>query len=126
MATAASSLDSADPKVVEIDMEPSDMEPSQHAEDDETEPLHRATDADENIDYVLVYERCPEEEEKDKQRAKDLQTMRENFEKSLEDAGLKLTYPDPIPEKRQLVSSWLFLVKNKQTNKQTNKNCLSF
>ena len=119
MATAASNLDSADPKVVEID-----MEPSLHVEDDETKPLHRTMDADENIDYVLVYERCQEEEEKDKQTAKDLQTMREKFETSLVEAGLELTHPDPVPEKRQLViiSSWLFLVKNKQTN----KNCLSF
>lgn len=116
MATAASSLDSADPEVVEID-----MEPSQHIEDDATKPLHRTMDADENFDYVLVYERCQEEEERDdksRTTADKLQEMRNEFEENLRKAGLELRKPEPEKTTRQLVSSWLFSVKTKQTNKQ--------
>lgn len=100
----ASHLYPADPNVVRVDME----EPSSQLEDDETTPL-RTEDSIPNadIDYVLVYERCPEEEDKDeesKEEAKALDGMRKRFEKSLTDARLILEHPDAIPDKRQLVS----------------------
>ena len=119
MATAATNLDSADPDVVKIDIK----EPSQNSEHDETEPLQSAMDTDENIDYVLVYERCQEEEERDdesRERAETLQKMRVEFEKNLKKAGLKLTKLEPEIKTRELVRSWLFLVKT-----QTNKKCRS-
>lgn len=59
--------------------------------------------------YVLVYERCPEDENKDeesKERAEVLEIMREEFEKSLSKAGLILQY-HKIPDKRRLVSTKL-------------------
>lgn len=73
---------------VKIDME----EKSVQEGGDETKLLH----TEESIpnaenDYVLVYERCSEEEDKDeesKEAAEDLVGMRTKFEKSLKEAGL--------------------------------------
>ena len=105
MATAALNLDSGDPNDVTIDLE----ETSQHTEDDATNPLQSAMDADENIDYVLVYERCQEEEKRDESRekAETRQKMRDEFEESLKIAGLELTKLEPEKTKRELVSSRL-------------------
>ena len=113
---ADSHLSPADTGAVRLDIE----DPSLNAEGGgETEPL-RAEDSGKNekIDYVLVYERCPEEENKDedsKRMADDLAGMRKQFETSLgkEGAGLILTYPEPEQMKRPLVSSRLFVLKVK-------------
>ena len=59
MATTTFRLESADPSVVEVD-----MEESEHEEDDQSKPLHCAMGDSVGVDHVLVYE---EEEEKDEQ-----------------------------------------------------------
>ena len=100
MATPDSCLDPTDSSIVKLEIE----EPSLHSEDDANVRLY----SDRKIDYVLVYERCPEDEDKDdesKERAKELETMRNKFEESLRNVGLILEYPDEIPDVRQLVSS---------------------
>ena len=84
-----------------------------HPEDGKTEPLH-TEDSGTNwkIDYVLVYEKCAEEENKDeksKNNADELVRKRNDFERSLsEKAKLKLFYPKQEPMKRHTVSSGLF------------------
>jgi len=83
-------------------------EPSLHSKDDVIVRLcSEDPKPDRIIDYVLVYERCPEDENKDeesKERAEVLEIMREEFEKSLSKAGLILEY-HKIPDKRRLVST---------------------
>lgn len=58
---------------------------------------------EEEYDYVLVYE-----EEEDNDEESKLKDMREQFEKSLTDAGLILTYHHQENATRHLVSSWFF------------------
>lgn len=51
------------------------------------------------IDYVLVYERCPEDEEKDDEDAKkaeEHEEKREAFEKALEEEGLLIERDERI------------------------------
>ena len=68
------------------------VEPSFHAKSSELKGLYlEDTGANEKIDYVLVYERCQEKEDKDneaKEKADKLEGMRKSFEASLESAGL--------------------------------------
>lgn len=57
------------------------------------------------IDYVLVYERCPEDEEKDDEKAKkaeEHEEKREAFEKALEEEGLLI-------EREERISSQVYL-----------------
>jgi hypothetical protein len=51
------------------------------------------------VDYILVYERCPEDEEKDDEdakRAEDQEEKRDAFEKVLEEQGLLIEREERI------------------------------
>lgn len=79
------------------------VEPSFHAKGSEPKGMY-LEDAGPNkkIDYVLVYERCQEKENKDeeaKEKAEKLEDMRRSFEASLESAGLVIERKDhPLPQ----------------------------
>lgn len=81
------------------------VEPSFHAKGSEPKGMY-LEDAGPNkkIDYVLVYERCQEKENKDeeaKEKAEKLEDMRRSFEASLESAGLVIERKDhPLPQVR--------------------------
>ena len=106
-----------------------DIGESHSDEGNQSTPLCRAQDATQYYDYVLVYERCQREEEKDdqcKKRAENLEKMRNQFEESLKRADLKLTKLDPVPTTRQLVRSPPFLVAIRYFFPKLSDICTSF
>lgn len=70
------------------------VEPSFNSKDGKPTGLHlEDAGANKKIDYVLVYERCQEKEnkdEEDKEKAEKHEGMRRAYEASLESAGLLL------------------------------------
>lgn len=82
------------------------VEPSFHSKDGKPKGLYfEGAGSNKKIDYVLVYERCQEKEnkdEEDKEKAEKLEAMRQAFEASLESAGLLIERKEhTLPQVRQ-------------------------
>ena len=93
------------------------VEPSFHAKGSESpKGLYlEGAGTNKKIDYVLVYERCEEKENKDdqtKEKATKLEEMRNAFEASLESSGLIIEHQERISSQVRslynVVSSWQF------------------
>ena len=80
------------------------VEPSFHSKDGKPKGLYMDGAGSKKIDYVLVYERCQEKEnkdEEDKQKAEKHEGMRQAFEASLKSAGLLIEHKEhTLPQVR--------------------------
>ena len=80
------------------------VEPSFHSKDGKPKGLYMDGAGSKKIDYVLVYERCQEKENKDdddRQKSEKHEGMRQAFEASLKSAGLLIEHKEhTLPQVR--------------------------